>query len=328
MSTENHTETELETPTSQNELLPGEILRKRREELGLSQKDISERLRLKVSVIESIESNHFDSHQVATFIRGYFRSYAKAVGISETQILSALEQSGRGQHKEQPMHSFSQKTKKQQHDNHIMRLTWGILVVILGISSIWWWQNHQQDTLAPSSYSPPTSDEKNAEKQGDGFNRIDPEKNVSSHSELSGAPSSETMNIDTDESMSDSSAQPSAESTMVQANETSSLNTANDTASEEKLSENEEIKALSSSETANNVLSMSFKDDCWIQVKDSSGNVLSIGLKKSGQSLTLEGQTPYSIILGAPEGVSITLANEPVDLSRFTAGKVARLTLP
>ena len=325
MSTENHTETELETPTSKNELLPGEMLRKRREELGLSQKDISERLRLKVSVIESIESNHFDSHQVATFIRGYFQSYAKAVGISEKQILSALEQSGRGQHKEQPMHSFSQKTKKQQHDNHIMRLTWGILVVILGISSIWWWQNHQQDTLAPSSYSPPTSDEMNTEDQSDDFNRIDSDKNISSNSELSDDPSNETVNVDTDdESMNDFSVQSSTESTMTQANKSSSLSKDSD----EKLSENEEIKALSSSETANNVLSMSFKDDCWIQVKDSSGNVLSTGLKKAGQSLTLEGKTPYSIILGAPEGVSITLANEPVDFSRFTAGKVARLTLP
>lgn len=108
MSTENK---ELEPKVDSHNNLPGEILRQRREELGLSQKDISERLRLKVSVIENIESNHFDSHHVATFIRGYFRSYAKAVGIKEKDILAALEQSGRGQHKEQPMHSFSQKPR-------------------------------------------------------------------------------------------------------------------------------------------------------------------------------------------------------------------------
>lgn len=65
-----------------------------------------------------------------------------------------------------------------------------------------------------------------------------------------------------------------------------------------------------------------------IQVKDSSGSVLATGLKKAGESLTLTGKAPYSIILGAPEGVSISLADEPVDLSRYTPGKVARLTLP
>ncbi|OEF28614.1 cytoskeleton protein RodZ [Vibrio rumoiensis] len=327
MSTENNTEIELETPTEKNGLLPGEMLRKRREELGLSQQDISERLRLKVSVIESIESNHFDSHQVATFIRGYFRSYAKAVGISEKEILSALEQSGRGQHKEQPMHSFSQKNKLQKHDNHIMRITWGMLIVILGISSIWWWQNHQQDTLAPSAYSQSSADS-SSDDQNDDFSRIGSDDSSSTESE-STEQASDALSGDVTGSMDDFSAQSSALPTMPQSGEELHTDASDETASVNTNStEKAEIKELASSETANKTLAMAFKDDCWIQVKDSSGAILSTGLKKAGQSLTLDGKTPYSIILGAPEGVSITLANEPVDLSRYTAGKVARLTLP
>ncbi|WP_407047469.1 RodZ domain-containing protein [Vibrio cholerae] len=52
------------------------------------------------------------------------------------------------------------------------------------------------------------------------------------------------------------------------------------------------------------------------------------GCEKAGQSVSLSGQRPYKLVLGAPEGVSITLASEPVDLSGYTSGKVARLTLP
>ncbi|MFH0264594.1 cytoskeleton protein RodZ [Vibrio rumoiensis] len=316
MSTENK---ELEPKVDSHNNLPGEILRQRREELGLSQKDISERLRLKVSVIENIESNHFDSHHVATFIRGYFRSYAKAVGIKEKDILAALEQSGRGQHKEQPMHSFSQKTKKQQHDNHIMRLTWGILIVILGISSVWWWQNHQLDTLSPSSLSSQQE-----------------QSTISGSDELA----DETSSLDTNETVMESSEQESNDGAVSQPQETEQAatdeqvfpadNTVDSTTETVKptKTESQEIAQITEVQKNNNVLAMQFKDDCWIQVKDSSGSVLATGLKKAGESLTLTGKAPYSIILGAPEGVSISLADEPVDLSRYTPGKVARLTLP
>ncbi|WP_417884303.1 cytoskeleton protein RodZ [Vibrio rumoiensis] len=316
MSTENK---ELEPKVDSHNNLPGEILRQRREELGLSQKDISERLRLKVSVIENIESNHFDSHHVATFIRGYFRSYAKAVGIKEKDILAALEQSGRGQHKEQPMHSFSQKTKKQQHDNHIMRLTWGILIVILGISSVWWWQNHQLDTLSPSSLSSQQE-----------------QSTISGSDELA----DETSSLDTNETVMESSGQESNDGAVSQPQETEQAandeqvfpadNTVDSTTETVKptKTESQEIAQITEVQKNNNVLAMQFKDDCWIQVKDSSGSVLATGLKKAGESLTLTGKAPYSIILGAPEGVSISLADEPVDLSRYTPGKVARLTLP
>ncbi|GLT15473.1 cytoskeleton protein RodZ [Vibrio algivorus] len=321
MSTENN---ELEQKSDNHKILPGEILRQRREELGLTQKDISERLRLKVSVIENIESNHFDSHHVATFIRGYFRSYAKAVGIKEKDILAALEESGRGQHKEQPMHSFSQKTKKQQHDNRIMRLTWGILVVIIGISSVWWWQNHQLDTLSPSSLS--SQQQENA---------------VSEPEQVEGAPKELASEEDVIAELSTPSELGSTEAgdnqpevdTQSEAIETEQVSLGdNAVESSETLgstqAESQDVAQDSTQQQTDNVLAMNFKDDCWIQVKDSSGSVLATGLKKAGESLTLTGKAPYSIILGAPEGVSISLAEEPVDLSKYTPGKVARLTLP
>ncbi|WP_413478273.1 RodZ domain-containing protein [Vibrio hibernica] len=307
--TPQHSQTELH---SSDGLTAGEILRQRREKLGLSQKYIAQKLRLKVSVIESVESHEFGSHQVATFIRGYFRSYAKVVGISEKEILKVLELSGEGQHqhKEHMMQSFSHQTKKQKHDSHIMRITWGVLVVIIGISSIWWWQNHQQDTLSASS--------------------IKQDQAVAANSVLDQT-QQEDNSDDLDLSM--SSSDESQDSDVV-AQDTQELNTSSSEvavaldAQTPQSQEEAKIEALSQSETSNKPLVMNFKNDCWIQVKDSQNKILATGMKKAGESVTLTGNTPYSIILGAPEGVSITLADEPVDLSRYTAGKAARLTLP
>ena len=81
-------------------------------------------------------------------------------------------------------------------------------------------------------------------------------------------------------------------------------------------------------EPVSNELVMQFSSDCWIQVKDATGRTLSTGIKKAGQSLNLSGETPYKVVIGAPEAVSMTFASEPVDLSGYTSGKVARITLP
>ena len=76
------------------------------------------------------------------------------------------------------------------------------------------------------------------------------------------------------------------------------------------------------------LLTMKFKADCWIQVKDSNGKTLVSGTRKPGQDVELAGKAPFKVILGAPEGVTMTFASEPVDLSGYTSGKVARFTLP
>ncbi|MEF1289094.1 helix-turn-helix domain-containing protein, partial [Vibrio sp. M260118] len=122
----------------------GTLLKNKRESLGLSQKQIADRLRLRLSIIENIESNNFSSDQVATFTRGYLRSYARAVGLDETTVLCALEGSEETQQEEQEMKSFSHQTKREAHDSRIMTLTLGIVIVVLGISSVWWWQNQEK----------------------------------------------------------------------------------------------------------------------------------------------------------------------------------------
>lgn len=108
---------------------PGEMLRAAREQLGYSQKDIANRLRLRLSVINDIEDNRFEQAQLATFTRGYVRSYAKYVGVDEKSILALLDQYGHAQPQEQEMQSFSRRTKREAHDSRIMGLTWILAAV-------------------------------------------------------------------------------------------------------------------------------------------------------------------------------------------------------
>jgi cytoskeleton protein RodZ len=270
-----------------------------------------------VAIIEKIETNDFDGELVATFTRGYLRSYAKAVGLDEATVLDTLEHHDEAQHGEQQMQSFSRKTNKEKHDSRIMKLTWGIFIVIIGISSIWWLQNQQKDTLSifPADDTSEVTDAEAMALDEEGMEMISGE-NID---EVPSEPASPVQRPVIEE----------AEVT----DTTQGEQAAPEALSETQLEVVEPILEEASPvavEVADNTkkVTMSFRADCWIQITDASGKVLSTGIKSAGQKLNLSGEAPFKVILGAPEAVSITLASEPFDLSGYTSGKVARFTLP
>jgi len=84
----------------------------------------------------------------------------------------------------------------------------------------------------------------------------------------------------------------------------------------------------SPADNPNQALLLMFTGDCWIQIKDSDGKTLLTGVKKAGQTVTLQGLAPLSVKLGAPEQVTMSYAGEPVDLSTFRKGRLAKFKLP
>ncbi|HBB9945943.1 cytoskeleton protein RodZ [Vibrio parahaemolyticus] len=299
----------------------GTLLKNKRESLGMTQKQVADRLRLRVSVIEDIENNRFESQQVATFTRGYLRSYAKFVGLDEKVVLVALEQTADVKPKEQEieMQSFSRKTKHEKHNSRIMLLTWVIAIVIIGISAAWWWQNQQENSLAQVvaeanvETSQPSADEiadidlmTEEELIASTPAELAASNNTASESSINAAQTDEVVPAETEESTTEETQEPVA---VIEAAE-------------------EVQDASPVVPEGMTLLTMKFKADCWIQVKDTNGKTLVSGTQKPGQDVELTGKAPFKVILGAPEGVTMTFASEPVDLSGYTSGKVARFTLP
>ena len=321
MSTDSNQSTE-RVLEEKDVVLAGTILKQKREALGLTQKQIADRLRLRVAIIQKIESNEFDGELVATFTRGYLRSYAKAVGVAEKEVLGAIDHHGEAQHSEQEMQSFSQKTNKEKHDSRIMKLTWGIFAVIIGISSVWWLQNQQKDTLSEIADTSEPAVEV-AETELDAHSAQD-----TTFETLPAEATEQVKTLDVSavlESSETEAAQEQSE-TVVDAVVTADDSVATD--ADVKESTTAQVKEKKTAENGLTNLTMSFKGDCWIQVKDANGKTVTTGIKKPGELVDVNGKAPFKIILGAPEKVSMTFASEPVDLSGYTSGKVARFTLP
>lgn len=68
----------------------GARLRHAREQLGLSQQAVAERLCLKVSTVRDIEDDKAPADLASTFLRGYIRSYARLVHIPEDELLPMM----------------------------------------------------------------------------------------------------------------------------------------------------------------------------------------------------------------------------------------------
>lgn len=290
---------------------PGTLLKAKREALGLTQKQVADRLRLRLSIIQSLEENNFASDQVATFTRGYLRSYAKAVGIKESVILASFDDCYPTVVAEQPMQSFSKKTKREKHDSRIMTLTWGIFAIIIGISSLWWWQNQEQENVVVES-SPSITSTSVERLRDEDFTTVPELVPTVDESQVE----AEAVDIPVEINTQAAELIPSPE---------------DDTAEADLSASDAPVLDKTPPQDATNPyapLTLTFSADCWIQVKDAAGKTLSTGIKKSGQTVTLQGEAPFQIILGAPESVSMTFASEPVDLSGYTSGKVARFTLP
>lgn len=119
---------------------PGVLLQQARSRAGLSVEQIAGKLNLKPQNITDIEAENFDNNISVTFTRGYLKAYAKQVGVNEQQILEAFESLNACTKEPAKLQSFSRRVANQASDDRLMLVSYAILIVILGLFVVWWWQ--------------------------------------------------------------------------------------------------------------------------------------------------------------------------------------------
>ncbi|MEN0617260.1 cytoskeleton protein RodZ [Klebsiella indica] len=302
----------------------GARLRNAREQLGLSQQAVAERLCLKVSTVRDIEDDKAPADLASTFLRGYIRSYARLVHIPEEELLPMMaKQAPIRAAKVAPMQSFSLGKRRKKRDGWLMSFTWLVLFVVIGLSGAWWWQDHkaQQDEI--STMADQSSAELNAV---DNSSQRIPLDNSTANStpdavansapvEAPPAPAASTpAPVDNNAVVAPSQANVDTTAAPAPANPASPLPA--------------DQASVAAAATSVQDLVLNFTADCWLEVSDSTGKKLFSGLQRKGGNLNLSGHPPYKLKIGAPAAVQIQYLGKPVDLSRFIrTNQVARLTL-
>ncbi|EAA9091303.1 cytoskeleton protein RodZ [Salmonella enterica] len=285
----------------------GVRLRNAREQLGLSQQAVAERLCLKVSTVRDIEEDKAPSDLASTFLRGYIRSYARLVHVPEEELLPGLEkQAPLRAAKVAPMQSFSLGKRRKKRDGWLMSFTWLVLFVVVGLTGAWWWQNHKAQQEEITTMADQSTAELNADKD-----------------------SGQSVPLDTrDATSQDTTPAQTAPAPATPVDSTAATQTPAPAATETPSALPTSQAGVAAPAADPNALVMNFTADCWLEVTDATGKKLFSGMQRKDGNLNLTGQAPYKLKIGAPAAVQIQYQGKPVDLSRFIrTNQVARLTL-
>ena len=318
-------------------LSTGVRLRNAREQLGLSQQAVAERLCLKVSTVRDIEEDKAPADLASTFLRGYIRSYAKLVHIPENELLPMMEkQAPVRAAKVAPMQTFSLGKRRKKRDGWLMSFTWLVLFVVVGLTGAWWWQNHkaQQEEITTMA------DQSSAELNQAGTDNaqsvpLNTDGAVTSSEPQTAAPDATATNAAQAPAATANTAAPQAQdqNAVVAPSQANVDTAANAPAATQPADNTAASLPISPAGTATpaadpNALVMNFSADCWLEVTDATGKKLFSGLQRKDGTLNLTGQAPYKLKIGAPAAVQIQYQGKPVDLSRFIrTNQVARLTV-
>lgn len=326
-----------EATHDQNEALStGVRLRNAREQLGLSQQAVAERLCLKVSTVRDIEEDKAPADLASTFLRGYIRSYAKLVHIPENELLPMMEkQAPVRAAKVAPMQTFSLGKRRKKRDGWLMSFTWLVLFVVIGLTGAWWWQNHKAQQEEITTMADQSSAELNQagsdNAQSVPLNTDGAATSSEPQTAATGAPATSptqapaaTANTAAPQAQDQNAVvSPSQANVDTAANAPAATQPADNTAASLPTS-----PAGTATAADPNALVMNFSADCWLEVTDATGKKLFSGLQRKDGTLNLTGQAPYKLKIGAPAAVQIQYQGKPVDLSRFIrTNQVARLTV-
>jgi cytoskeleton protein RodZ len=293
--------------TAQNELipmLPGDLLRHKREQAGLTLGRASELSHIKPAVLAAIESGE-TADIASVYLKGYVRNYARFLGVD----LASIEQSLQHLRGSEPLVQsvFTLPSARGRTEKWLKASSY--LAATAVIAALVWQFTHeavrfsQRDSELASTAAAPTE----AADQGVGESAAEkrPAKShlnasiasmelIERHQELGGKAVAEQAwaaiggQADGDEPVAD----PWAES-----------------------------------QAGARRLAITTSADTWIEIHDGEGDQLELDLIRGGSQREYRGPGPFRVMIGRASAVVLSLDGEAVDLGPYTRGNVARLTL-
>lgn len=301
---------------------PGQILSDGRKRAGLTQQEVAEKLNFRVTLVEEIESEVFDTSLPETFNRGYLRNYAKLVNVSQEDVMMSYEQLNVAKAQASELQSFSKGTEKLAENNRIMWVSYFIVAILIGSTVVWWMQNNTEQVQTLKEAVEITTSNTDDEKIPDANALVDQAESTISTLDV------ENTDIKTDI---EQPLVPSAVLNQENADITTSVAEITEIQNSETIllaaDSTSELETAEPEVILTNV-TFTFSGDCWVNISDATGERIAWGVKKLGYIMKISGQAPFNVTLGRPELVTINFADENIDMSQFNAGNIAKFTLP
>lgn len=321
---------------------PGETLRQARESNGWSLAQVAVKLNLTVTSLSNLEAGAFDKLPGHTFARGYIRAYAKLLDMDQTVLVQQFDQYTGSDAQGSSVHSLGRIEEPVRVSHTILRLVSLLLLIgVIGGGFVWW----QDQTALRTKESVALAPEHVEVEGADGTTRIHPLDEPEDQAVLEGQAEGETAlalpqgQEGTDAEAGAEASAPVAPAVAPVAPSTPAPTTSAPVAPAPAVHATPAPTVAAPAAPAaapaapvapaagEGQVQIQFIADCWTQITDGNGKVLFSGLKRKGDSASVNGKPPFAVRLGYARGAQVSYNGQPVDVTPFTSGETARLKL-
>ncbi len=296
---------------------PGAILAAERERQGLSRADVAQRLHMSVSQVEALEVGDYARLPRGTFLRGFARNYARALGLDPEALVGLLTEDAPREKSPAivvPSQNIRFDPLGQRFANPYVKAA-GIAaaLVVLGFAAMYWWlfirpQAAPTVTVkkpvveAPAPVRAPVPapvEEPKAEPKAEPGPA--PAEPAAAQAPQGAAPAP-------------AQAPAPAPSPVVQQPAPQAATPA----------AAEPAKAA----PGEGLIRLTFRGAAWVEITDGKGKLLLSRTHPGGSSTEVTGKPPFTLVIGNAPEVRLQFNGREVDLAPHTRVAVARFTLP
>ena len=289
-------------------MLPGDLLRHKREQAGLTLGRASELSHIKPAVLAAIESGETAAIP-SVYLKGYVRNYARFLGVDSASIEQSLQHLRGSEPLVQSV--FTVPSARGRTEKWLKASSY--LAATAVIAALVWQFTHeavrfsQRDSELASTAAAPT------EVTDRGVSESPAEKRPAK-SHLNASIASMELIERHQEPGGKAVAEQAWAATAGQAE-------GGEPQADPRLDAGAELQAGSRR------LAITTSADTWVEIHDGEGDQLELDLIRAGSEREYRGSGPFRVMIGRASAVVLSLDGEAVDLGPHTRGNVARLTL-
>lgn len=321
----NSSDTSHELDDRSDAMGPGSKLQAARIDRGLSVEDVANRMHLSIRIIESIEENDFDVITAPIFVKGYLRAYARIVLLNEDEMIAQYTEAY--SNSDPIINSTSTiETLISVDDPRIKWTTYLVILVLIVLIGIWWWNKNQNgaDVFSLDALQSDNLAQSNISDNIRADNTMADDILVGEIESISETATGITNEVIAAQSVDDSS----MAGVLVEEldllledkpapYDSQAEDVAGEDIPQQQIDEVVDDAGLITrlAPMGTDQLFMIVHADTWADIKDSGGHQLVYDLLRAGQKYKFIGKAPFVLFLGNGHGVELTYDQESVDFT-------------
>lgn len=353
---------ETDSVNRENSPSPGTRLAQQRQERGLSQKEVADKLHITIHYVNSIEHDAYEKLPGTVFARGYIRRYAELLNLEVEEYLQDFEQLQAQQQDGVQQQQAIQRRRASGRRNRSM--AFASLILFVGVFvAVWYFSEGENgDTVAIANSESTTeamAETDPAPMATPGLSALpEPPANDQAPT-LSASPADPQLDTDSQESTDSPESsrlvdQPVQTSGLIEQGSRGSQQTSvmddepgaqdpDDSRGqqagtvvipapvamlEQDVSPQPEEHVITVVADGDDVLRISFSGESWVEINDGSSNQIYRDLLEAGDILQITGTAPFYVLLGDAPFTELTFNGDEVDVTdNIRIDNSARLTV-